>query len=211
MYPAAADAASRRASPSPPRGRSRRVVAPKSGETTFRPCDRARGGERPAPRPPQAGGGAHTGVAGPVPPLGGASQAGTVPAGFDLAGHVLAPSSAAAFAPGLPLAVSVPWSPSHFAASCGGVPLRVIRRSIERQRGTGQPGPERPVLRPTPSGHDGRHGCPPDQARRRVAARGRPELAAEACAGRAAQRQTHSRKPLGRPSRLARPGGRDAG
>ncbi len=29
------------------------------------------------------------------------------------------------------------WSPSYFAASCGGAPLEVIRRYVETQRGTG--------------------------------------------------------------------------
>ena len=29
------------------------------------------------------------------------------------------------------------WSPSYFAASCGGASLEVIRRYVERQRGTG--------------------------------------------------------------------------
>lgn len=29
------------------------------------------------------------------------------------------------------------WSPSYSAASCGGAPLSVIRRYVERQRGTG--------------------------------------------------------------------------
>jgi hypothetical protein len=44
-------------------------------------------------------------------------------------------------------------------------------------------------------GHDGRHGGSPDQVQQRVAARRQPELAAEACAGRPAQRQSQSREP----------------
>lgn len=39
------------------------------------------------------------------------------------------------------------WSPSYFAASCGGAPLAVIAEYVRSQRG--YPGPEGPGLRPT--------------------------------------------------------------
>jgi putative transposase len=32
-----------------------------------------------------------------------------------------------------PIAKNVLWSPSYFAASCGGAPLNVIKRYIEQQ------------------------------------------------------------------------------
>jgi putative transposase len=35
------------------------------------------------------------------------------------------------------------WSPSYFAASCGGAPISIIRQYIEQQRGALPPRPER--------------------------------------------------------------------
>ncbi len=56
------------------------------------------------------------------------------------------------------------WSPSYFAASCGGAPLAVIKEYIENQK--------RPHLRDTPvERHPGRTGMPqqrPGLTRRRV-------------------------------------------
>ena len=40
------------------------------------------------------------------------------------------------------------WSPSYFAASCGGAPLSIIRQYIEQQNRRGQPRPEGRGLRP---------------------------------------------------------------